>query len=154
MIFYFSGTGNTRWAAQQLAESTKEQLLFIPDELKGECIYELRENERLGFRIREDDLDASRLFHERFDHRSAVGSRNILRNTRPKILSLADIDDFPEFVFELIYSRRFRQFFEQVFVDYVRISNGFRQSRLQKRPDSIAEKWSFDNLNQDYIEKT
>ena len=49
MIFYFSGTGNTRWAAQQLAESTKEQLLFIPDELKGECIYELRENERLGF---------------------------------------------------------------------------------------------------------
>ena len=49
MIFYFSGTGNTRWAAQQLAESTKEQLLFIPDELKGECIYELREDERLGF---------------------------------------------------------------------------------------------------------
>ena len=49
MIFYFSGTGNTRWAAQQLAESTKEQLLFIPDELKGECFYELREDERLGF---------------------------------------------------------------------------------------------------------
>ena len=49
MIFYFSGTGNTRWAAQQLAESTKEQLLFIPDELKGECIYELSEDERLGF---------------------------------------------------------------------------------------------------------
>jgi NAD-dependent dihydropyrimidine dehydrogenase PreA subunit/flavodoxin len=49
MIFYFSGTGNTRWAAQQLAESTQEQLLFIPDELKGECVYELCENERLGF---------------------------------------------------------------------------------------------------------
>ena len=49
MIFYFSGTGNTRWAAQQLAESTKEQLLFIPDELKDECIYELHEDERLGF---------------------------------------------------------------------------------------------------------
>ena len=49
MIFYFSGTGNTRWAAETLAEKTGEQLLFIPDELKGECHYELSEGERLGF---------------------------------------------------------------------------------------------------------
>lgn len=50
MIFYFSGTGNTRWAAERLAEKTGEKLLFIPDELKkGKCEYELQEGERLGF---------------------------------------------------------------------------------------------------------
>jgi len=49
MIFYFSGTGNTRWAAQQLAEATGERLLFIPEQMKGNCHYELEENERLGF---------------------------------------------------------------------------------------------------------
>ncbi|MCR5642024.1 MAG: EFR1 family ferrodoxin [Prevotella sp.] len=49
MIFYFSGTGNTRWAAQQLAEATGERLLFIPHELKGECRYTLDKEERIGF---------------------------------------------------------------------------------------------------------
>ena len=43
MIFYFSGTGNTRWAAKELAERTGEKLLFIPDEMKGACVYELQE---------------------------------------------------------------------------------------------------------------
>lgn len=48
MIFYFSGTGNTRWAAETLAQATGEQLLFIPEELsKGE--YTLAEGERIGF---------------------------------------------------------------------------------------------------------
>lgn len=50
MIFYFSGTGNTRWAAERLAQETGEQLLFIPEELKKkELRYELQEGERLGF---------------------------------------------------------------------------------------------------------
>ncbi len=49
MIFYFSGTGNTRWAAQQLAAITGEQLLYIPEELNSECRYELNEDERIGF---------------------------------------------------------------------------------------------------------
>lgn len=50
MIFYFSGTGNTRWAAQQLAEATGEQLLPIADELRQEPRhYQLAEGERLGF---------------------------------------------------------------------------------------------------------
>ena len=50
MIFYFTGTGNTRWAAQQLAEATEEELRYIPDELKNtEIHYALEENERLGF---------------------------------------------------------------------------------------------------------
>ena len=49
MIFYFSGTGNTRWAAEELARATGEELLFIPDELQGPCHYHLREQERVGF---------------------------------------------------------------------------------------------------------
>lgn len=49
MIFYFSGTGNTRWAAEQLADATGERLFFIPDELKGPCTYELADGERVGF---------------------------------------------------------------------------------------------------------
>ena len=50
MIFYFSGTGNTRWAAEKLAQETGEELFFIPEEMKkGECKYELQEGERLGF---------------------------------------------------------------------------------------------------------
>lgn len=50
MIFYFSGTGNTRWAAEQLATLTGEQLFFIPEELKKEHVhYELAEDERIGF---------------------------------------------------------------------------------------------------------
>ena len=50
MIFYFSGTGNTRWAAEVLARKTGERLLFIADEIKKEeCHYELQDGERLGF---------------------------------------------------------------------------------------------------------
>ncbi len=49
MIFYFSATGNTRWAARQLAEATGERLIFIPDALKGDCHYELSGDERIGF---------------------------------------------------------------------------------------------------------
>ena len=49
MVFYFSGTGNTRWAAEQLAKSTGERLLFIPEELNTDCEYQLGEDERIGF---------------------------------------------------------------------------------------------------------
>ena len=56
MIFYFSGTGNTRWAARLLAEASDEELLYIPDELvktrageQGSLNYTLKEGERLGF---------------------------------------------------------------------------------------------------------
>lgn len=49
MIFYFSGTGNTRWAAEALAAATQERLFFIPDELKTSCEYTLEPDERIGF---------------------------------------------------------------------------------------------------------
>jgi len=50
MIFYFSGTGNTRWVAQTVAEATGEELVDIADEMRGEAkSYDLHEGERLGF---------------------------------------------------------------------------------------------------------
>ena len=50
MIFYFSGTGNTKWAAEQLAAATGEELVYIPDMLRrGIVKVTLSENERLGF---------------------------------------------------------------------------------------------------------
>ena len=49
MIFYFSATGNTRWAAQQLSEKTGERLVFIPDAMEGQCHYTLAAGERIGF---------------------------------------------------------------------------------------------------------
>lgn len=50
MIFYFTGTGNTKWAARQLAEATGEKLLFIPDLMRqGINQFTLAEGERLGF---------------------------------------------------------------------------------------------------------
>ena len=49
MVFYFSGTGNTQWAAEQLAAATHERLLPIADELDTACEYSLDEDERIGF---------------------------------------------------------------------------------------------------------
>ena len=49
MIFYFSGTGNTKWAAERIAEATGERLYFIPEELNTDCEYELADDERIGF---------------------------------------------------------------------------------------------------------
>ena len=55
MIFYFSGTGNSRWAAIQLSTATKERLVNIADyagQLSAHQDIEpftLQEGERLGF---------------------------------------------------------------------------------------------------------
>ena len=50
MIFYFSGTGNTRWVAQQIAEAIGEELISIPDAIRqGQYSYTLQTDERLGF---------------------------------------------------------------------------------------------------------
>ena len=50
MIFYFTGTGNTRWVAGQIAEAIGEELLFIPDLIReGRYEFELQEGERIGF---------------------------------------------------------------------------------------------------------
>ncbi len=45
MIFYISCTGNTRWAAERLAEATNDQLVFIPDVIDSPCEFTIGENE-------------------------------------------------------------------------------------------------------------
>ena len=50
MIFYFSGTGNTKWVAQQISEAIGESLIYIPDAIRqGAYEYELKEGETIGF---------------------------------------------------------------------------------------------------------
>lgn len=49
MIFYFSGVGNSRWVAQQIAEALNEELAFIPDVVAEGKSYCLQEGEGLGF---------------------------------------------------------------------------------------------------------
>ena len=50
MIFYFSGTGNSKWIANQLSEELHEDLVFIPEALKNEnFVFSLRANEKIGF---------------------------------------------------------------------------------------------------------
>ena len=50
MIFYFSGTGNTRWLAQQIAGAIGEELLFIPDLIREHRYeFQVRAGERIGF---------------------------------------------------------------------------------------------------------
>ena len=36
MIFYFSGTGNTRWVASEIAKAINEELFYIPDLIREE----------------------------------------------------------------------------------------------------------------------
>ena len=50
MIFYFTGTGNTRWVAEQIAEAIGEELLYIPDLIREQRYeFTLNEGERIGF---------------------------------------------------------------------------------------------------------
>ena len=50
MVFYFSGTGNTKWVASQIAKALNEQLLYIPDLIReGRYEFTISENERIGF---------------------------------------------------------------------------------------------------------
>ena len=50
MIFYFSGTGNTRWVASEIAKAIGEEVLFIPDLMRENRFeFTLKAGERLGF---------------------------------------------------------------------------------------------------------
>ena len=49
MIFYFSGTGNTKWLASRLANATGERLVSISQAIiTGEYDYQLGDDERIG----------------------------------------------------------------------------------------------------------
>lgn len=50
MVFYFSGTGNTKWAAQYIAAATGELLIDIAQAVKDSAFeYSLGKGERIGF---------------------------------------------------------------------------------------------------------
>ena len=50
MIFYFSGTGNSKCIAEQLADRLKEQLIFIPETMRNAIFdYEMADKEKIGF---------------------------------------------------------------------------------------------------------
>ncbi len=50
MIFYFSATGNTRWAVQLLAEATAETVVSIADYIDREhAAFDIEKEERIGF---------------------------------------------------------------------------------------------------------
>lgn len=51
MIFYFSATGNSKWAAQMLAAKTCDKVVDIADALRGEgaCEFALKAGEKVGF---------------------------------------------------------------------------------------------------------
>lgn len=48
MIFFFSGTGNTKWAAQTIAEALGERLIDMAKQPAGQT-YTLESQERIGF---------------------------------------------------------------------------------------------------------
>ena len=49
MIFYFSGTGNSKWAAKTLALETDDTLVSIPEVIKSNCSFTLEKDEHVGF---------------------------------------------------------------------------------------------------------
>lgn len=49
MIFYFSGTGNSQWAANTLALYTSDKLISIPEVINTDCSFTLGKDEHVGF---------------------------------------------------------------------------------------------------------
>lgn len=50
MIFYFSGCGNSRFVAEQIAQGVEDKLSFIPDlQREGVTEYAIAEGESIGF---------------------------------------------------------------------------------------------------------
>ena len=49
MILYFSGTGNSKWAAKTLALETGDTLVSIPEVINSNCSFTLEKDEHVGF---------------------------------------------------------------------------------------------------------
>ena len=49
MIFYFSGTGNSKWAAKTLALETGDTLVSIPEVINSDCSFTIAKDEHVGF---------------------------------------------------------------------------------------------------------
>ena len=95
MIFYFSGTGNTKWVAQQLAAATGEELKYIPDELrKDRQDYALQEGERLGFCFPTHGWQPPRIVRE-FIRKSTFSSHpsSLLHHPSPFVYAVTTCGD-------------------------------------------------------------
>ena len=49
MIFYFSGTGNSKWVTKTLALETGDTLVSIPEVINSDCSFTLEKDEHVGF---------------------------------------------------------------------------------------------------------
>ena len=49
MIFYFSGTGNSKWATKTLALETGDTLVSIPEVINSDCSFTIEKDEHVGF---------------------------------------------------------------------------------------------------------
>ena len=50
MIFYFSATGNSKYAAERLAAATEDRVVFLRDAIRGRSYrYDIGRDERIGF---------------------------------------------------------------------------------------------------------
>ena len=49
VIFYFSATGNTRWAAEYLAEATHDKLVCMAEVMSNTKVFHVDKDERIGF---------------------------------------------------------------------------------------------------------
>ena len=50
MIFYFSATGNSKYAAERLAAATEDRVVFLRDAIRSRSYrYDIGREERVGF---------------------------------------------------------------------------------------------------------
>lgn len=70
MIFYFSGTGNTKWVAEYIASSLGDRAVRIPSELNDYCNYTLADGESLGLCFPIHGWQPPRIFREFIDRLS------------------------------------------------------------------------------------
>ena len=50
MIFYFSATGNSKYAAERIASATEDRLIFIRDAIRSRSYqYDVSHETRIGF---------------------------------------------------------------------------------------------------------
>ena len=76
MVFYFSGTGNTKWVAQQIAGAIGEELLYIPDLIREDRYhFTLGKDERIGFCFPTHGWQPPRIVRD-FISRITVGQRS------------------------------------------------------------------------------
>ena len=80
MIFYFSGTGNTRFVAKEIAAGIGEELLFIPDLIReGRYEFTLQPGETAGFCFPTHGWQPPRIVREFI--------KKLTLNSKPQILN-------------------------------------------------------------------